>query len=124
MRQLLLLLAFGFLTTASAQTERIFVTDTIDVTEAKDHFGKYYTFCEEVIRIQKFDNLDGKPTMVDIGSDKGVLTLVIWEDDAKEFSTPLNEWLKVGDFICAAGQISSYGGSPRLEIGTEKQIHK
>lgn len=105
-------------------TERIFVTDTIDVTEAKQHFGKYYTFCDEIVRMNKLDNLDGKPTMVDIGSDKGVLTLVIWEDDAKEFTTPLQEWLKVGDFICVAGQISSYGGSPRLEIGTEKQIHK
>jgi hypothetical protein len=62
--------------------------------------------------------------MMRLGGSSPGITLVIWAGDAKKFDMPLQEKFAVGDKICVTGQISSFGGNPRLEIGTPRQIHK
>ena len=113
---------------AFAQTEEeavYFNTDTIPTSEAKKYIGKYYTFCDQITAIYTLNQVDGQPTMITLNKGAAALTLVIWASDAKEnFDKPLKDIFKVGDNICVQGQISDYKGSPRLEIGTPKQVKK
>lgn len=126
MKQLLLIpITLMLFVNASSQTDHsLFTTDTIPVIDAVDHIGAYRTFCDELVTLDKFDNMDGKPTMMRLGNASPGITLVIWEGDAKKFDQPLDTIFSKGDKVCVTGQISSYGGNPRLEVGTPRQIHK
>jgi len=120
----LLLFSF-FCLSGFAQEERsLFTVDTIPVGEALAHKGEYKSFCDRIAKVRKLEAGGRELYMVRIGEGSDGLELVIWEDDARKFPEAIEEFFKAGAKICVIGQISVYGGSPRLEIGTPRQVHR
>lgn len=121
--KLILFLFFPIL--VFAQTENsLFTVDTIAVSEASHFYGKYKSFCDTVAAIREIQAGQGGLTMITLGRTSKPLQIVIWDDDAKKFPEEIDALYQPGDRICVIGQISKFGNSPRLEVGTPRQIHK
>lgn len=122
MKSCILLIAALLMGNLVIAQDSFFVTDTIPTSEAKNHKGKYYTFCDEITYVEKFENVAQKPTLVTINKGNEGLTLVIYESDEASFDRPVSELFKVGNHICVQGQIIDFQGKPRIEIGNPKQV--
>lgn len=108
-----------------AQTENsLFTVDTIPVSEASRFYGKYKSFCDTIAAVREMQAGQGGLTMITLGRASKPLQIVIWDDDAKKFPEEIDALYHPGDHICVIGQISKFGNSPRLEVGTPRQIHK
>ncbi len=107
------------------QTENsLFTVDTLSVQEAPQHYGAYKTFCDSITAVHHMETTRGGVTLITLGKAPQTLVLVIWDEDAKKFPKALTALYHPGDRICVIGQISKFGNSPRLEVGTPRQIHK
>jgi len=108
-----------------AQTEAsLFTVDTIPVSEASRYYGKYKSFCDTIAAVREMRAAQGGLSMITLGKGPEALQIVIWDDDAKKFRKAIKVLYQPGERICVIGQISSYGNSPRLEVGSPRQIHK
>jgi hypothetical protein len=124
MKYFALLISLLACTWVFAQTEEMpFTTDTIPVADALQFVGQYRVFCDDITKSTTLNNVSGQPTMMTLGEGSGALTLVFWAGDAANFPKPVTELYPVGTKVCVQGQISSHGGSSRLEIGHPRQVH-
>lgn len=124
MKAILLTLLLGTSLVSLAQYKPLpFKTDTIAIAKAKDHVGIYRTICGAVSSITVSTTSIEDAYLITVANE-GQMTLVVWHSDAAKWDPSLEDWLKVDDRICVQGQITSYGGQPRMEIGNQGQIHK
>ncbi len=101
-----------------------FKTDTIALAEVAAHMNSYKVVCGSIERITTTDADIEKVHLIRVGDGEDRVTLVVWYTDALDWDPPFEEWLAVGDKICVQGQISAYGGQPRIEVGNQGQVHK
>ena len=101
-----------------------FKADTIPLTEVAAHMNSYKVVCGSIERISTMEADIEKVHLIRVADGEGRVTLVVWYTDALDWNPPFEEWLAVDDDICVQGQISSYAGQPRIEVGNQGQIHK
>lgn len=101
-----------------------FKVDTIPMAKVGEHMNSYKVVCGAIESITSTEADIEKVHLIRVGDGEGQVTLVVWYTDALAWDPPFAEWLAVDDNICVQGQISSYAGQPRIEVGNQGQIHK
>lgn len=100
-----------------------FSTDTIAIAEAHEHYNAYKTICGTIKNITSTPTSIETAHIITVAEAKSVMTLVVWASDAGKWDPPLQQWLQPGSAVCVQAQITRYGGQPRMEIGSQGQIH-
>lgn len=101
-----------------------FSADTVSLATVGEHINSYKVVCGAIEAITTTAADIEKVHLIRVGDGEDAITLVVWYTDALDWDPPFDEWLEVGHPICVQGQISSYGGQPRLEVGNQGQIHQ
>lgn len=124
MKQVTLLLGIMGLLTLQAQYKPLtFSTDTLSLDEVAQHIGAYRVVCGAVSSVSLSPTSIEAVYLIGVGT-PAQLHLQVWESDASRWHQTPPAWLPVGTEICVQGQLTTYGRSPRMEIGNQGQIHK
>lgn len=116
MKSLLLIMAVGFSTTASAQKE-------IKLEDAAKHIGDSVKVCGTVAASRYLSMGEGGPTYFYLGDayPRQSLTLVVWKKDRKFFTKP-PELVYAQQDVCAVGKLELVADKPQLTLYSEAQI--
>jgi hypothetical protein len=112
----LLVVLFGFLSTAIAQ-------ETISPQDAAKFIGETKTVCGTVASAHFAAKTKGQPTFINLDKPypKQIFTVLIWGSDRSKFEKP-PETLYSGKEICVTGMIRSYQGKAEIVVKDPGQI--
>ena len=90
----------------------------IHASDASKYIGKYRKVCGQVVQIKEFS----KGIYLNFGNNypRQNLTAVVWSSDISNFGN-LNQY--VGNSICISGEITSYRGTPQIELSSLEQVN-
>lgn len=90
----------------------------IHASNASKYIGKYRKVCGQVVQIKEFS----KGIYLNFGNNypRQNLTAVVWSSDIPNFGN-LNQY--VGNSICISGEITSYRGTPQIELSNLEQVN-
>lgn len=124
MKAIVLLLAtLGFLTLQAQYKPLEFSVDTLSIDEVSKNIGSYKVVCGSVSSVSLSPTSIESVYLIGVGT-PAKLYLQVWESDASRWHEQPPKWLPVGTEVCVQGQLTTYGSSPRMEIGNQGQIHR
>lgn len=90
----------------------------IHASDASKYIGEYRKVCGQVVQIKEFS----KGIYLNFGNNypRQNLTAVVWSSDISNFGN-LNQY--VGNSICISGEITSYRGTPQIELSSLEQVN-
>ena len=90
----------------------------IHASDASKYIGEYRKVCGQVVQIKEFS----KGIYLNFGNNypRQNLTAVVWSSDISNFGN-LNQY--VGNSICISGEITSYRGTPQIELSSLEQLN-
>lgn len=90
----------------------------IHASDASKYIGEYRKVCGQVVQIKEFS----KGIYLNFGNNypRQNLTAVVWSSDISNFGN-LNQY--VGSSICISGEITSYRGTPQIELSSLEQVN-
>ena len=90
----------------------------IHASDASKYIGEYRKVCGQVVQIKEFS----KGIYLNFGNNypRQNLTAVVWSSDIPNFGN-LNQY--VGNSICISGEITSYRGTPQIELSSLEQVN-
>ena len=90
----------------------------IHASDASKYIGEYRKVCGQVVQIKEFS----KGIYLNFGNNypRQNLTAVVWSSDISNFGN-LNEY--VGKSTCISGEITSYRGTPQIELSSLEQVN-
>ena len=90
----------------------------IHASDASKYIGEYRKVCGQVVQIKEFS----KGIYLNFGNNypRQNLTAVVWSSDISNFGN-LNQY--VGNSICISGEITSYRGTPQIELSNLEQVN-
>lgn len=90
----------------------------IHASDASKYIGEYRKVCGQVVQIKEFS----KGIYLNFGNNypRQNLTAVVWSSDISNFGN-LNQYL--GNSICISGEITSYRGTPQIELSSLEQVN-
>ena len=105
---------------AQSQSLESYAADSssIQASDASNYIGKYKKVCGQVVQIKEFS----KAIYLNFGNNypRQNLTAIVWSSDISNFGN-LNQY--VGNNICISGEITSYRGTPQIELSNLEQIN-
>ncbi len=112
----LLIILFGFLSTACSQ-------ETVTPEDAAKYIGQQKTVCGTVASAHFAAKTKGQPTFINLDKPypNQVFTVLVWGSDRNKFEKP-PETLYSGKGICVTGMIQSYQGRPEIIVKEPSQI--
>ena len=90
----------------------------IHASDASKYIGEYRKVCGQVVQIKEFS----KGIYLNFGNNypRQNLTAVVWSSDISNFVN-LNQY--VGNSICISGEVTSYRGTPQIELSSLEQVN-
>jgi hypothetical protein len=91
--------------------------------DAAKHIGDTVTICGKIFGGKYFDRSEHKITLLNMGAayPKSPLTIVIEEDDRKNFKTAPEEFYSNKN-VCIKGVVKEFKGKPQITIKVEADI--
>ncbi len=95
----------------------------IPVQEAADYVGERAEVCGEVAEVTWIEEIDGKPTFINIGGKhpEQPFTALIWNEERPRWD-PAPEDQYAGRTICVTGTVRLHQGTPEVVVSSPRQI--
>lgn len=109
--------------TSSAKSESI-PNGAISWKDASRHVGKTVTVYGPIVNTTQASSSTGAPTYLDMGAaypDSSRVSIVIWDEDAHNFSQPPTSMYK-GKTVCVTGEVYTYSGACNIKVTSPDQI--
>jgi hypothetical protein len=101
----------------------LYAETVIRLEDAAQHVGDTITVCGKIFTARYLENVDSKPTLLNMGAayPNQLLTLVIYEADRKIFADTPESFYR-GKEVCVTGKIELYQNKPQIVLRAKEQL--